>query len=178
MNSTDSRPKKSPLSKNKKARRAVSASLRLPSSKAHRKSSPEAPGARRSPASSSRPSRRTRWDDIVPAGIERDTLLWPEVIAESVVQEATRYLNAELPADFVARLAAKARRLYSRHRHFHKMLNRPGNRGRESLYMYMRHWTCSWLKRERPALYRKLPWEYALGKPLPACRTNGLGGNS
>jgi hypothetical protein len=46
------------------------------------------------------------------------------------------------------------------------MLNRPGNRGRESLYMYMRHWTCSWLKRERPSLYRKLPWEYALGKPL------------
>ncbi|MEQ1850878.1 MAG: hypothetical protein ABMA01_04710 [Chthoniobacteraceae bacterium] len=149
MNSTDSRPKKSP------------------SSKALRRSSPEAPGARRSPASPSRPSRRTRWDDTLPAGIERDTLLWPEAIAESVVQEASRYLNADLPPDFPERLAAKARHLYPRHRHFHRMLNAPGNRGRQSLYMYMRHWLCAWLKRQRPALYRKLPWEYALGKPLP-----------
>jgi hypothetical protein len=47
------------------------------------------------------------------------------------------------------------------------MLNRPGNRGRDNLYMYVRHWTCSWLKRERSALYKKLPWEYAQGKKLP-----------
>jgi hypothetical protein len=31
----------------------------------------------------------------------------------------------------------------------------------------MRHWTCSWLKRERAALYKKLPEEYAMGKALP-----------
>ena len=45
------------------------------------------------------------------------------------------------------------------------MLNRPGNRGRDN--MYMRHWTASWLKRERYALYKKLPWEYARGQRLP-----------
>jgi hypothetical protein len=46
------------------------------------------------------------------------------------------------------------------------MLNRPGNRGRDNLYMYMRHWTASWLKRERYALFKRLPWEYALGRRL------------
>lgn len=88
-------------------------------------------------------------------------------IAESVVQEAERFLRADLPAGFAQRLAAKAYRLYPRHKHFHKMLNRPGNRGRHNLYVYMRHWTCGWLKRERYALFKRLPWEYALGRRLP-----------
>ena len=87
----------------------------------------------------------------------------PDAIAESVVTEASSFLNAELPEDFAERLAAKAHRLYPRHAHFHKMLNRPGNRGRDDLYMYMRHWTASWLKRERYGLFKRLPWEYALG---------------
>jgi hypothetical protein len=100
--------------------------------------------------------------------LERDTLLWPEAIAESVVAEASRYLHAELPADFPTRLATKAYHLYPRHRHFHKMLNRPGNRGRDNLYVYMRHWTASWLKRERSPLFKRLPWEYALGRRLPS----------
>src|SRR5690348_11443267 len=87
--------------------------------------------------------------------LERDMLLWPEAIAESVVLEASRYLGAALSSDFPARLAAKAYHLYPRHRHFRKVLNRPGNRGRENLYVYMRHWTASWLKRERSALFRR-----------------------
>jgi hypothetical protein len=60
-----------------------------------------------------------------------------------------------------------ASNLYPRHRHFHAVLNRPGNRGRHNLYVYMRHWTASWLKRECRALFRRLPWENALGHPLP-----------
>ena len=107
------------------------------------------------------------WRSSLPTQLERDTLLMPEAIAESVVDEASRYLGAELPSDFPVRLAAKAYHLYPRHRHFHKVLNRSGNRGRDNLYMYMRHWTTSWLQRERPALRRRLPWEYGLGRRLP-----------
>ncbi|HEY5911180.1 MAG TPA: hypothetical protein VJA21_11315 [Verrucomicrobiae bacterium] len=107
------------------------------------------------------------WRALLPTPLERDTLLMPDAIAESVVAQASRYLNAELPEDFAERLAAKAHYLYPRHKHFHKMLNRSGNRGRDHLYMYMRHWTASWLKRERYALFKRLPWEYALGKKLP-----------
>ena len=108
------------------------------------------------------------WRDSLPTALERDTLLMPDAIAESVVQEAERFLNADLPADFAERLAAKAHRLYPRHKHFHKVLNGPGTRGRDSLSMYMRHWTSGWLRRERPALHKKLPQEFALGKKLPA----------
>jgi hypothetical protein len=90
----------------------------------------------------------------------------PDAIAESVVQEAECFLKADLPANYAERLAAKAFHLYPRHRHFKRMLNRPGNRGRDNLYVYMRHWTCGWLKRERYALFKRLPWSYAQGRPL------------
>ena len=100
--------------------------------------------------------------------LERDTLLMPDAIAESVVQEAERFLGARLPDDFAVRLAAKAFHLYPRHKQFHKTLNGRGNRGRDDLYMYMRHWTASWLKRERWPLFKKLPWYYAQGLPLRA----------
>ena len=106
------------------------------------------------------------WPASLPTALERDTLLTPEWVAESVVHEAERYLGADLPPGYAERLAAKAHHLYPRHKHFHKMLNRPGNRGRHNLYVYMRHWTCSWLKRERYALYKKLPWSFALGVAL------------
>ena len=44
--------------------------------------------------------------------------------------------------------------------------NRPGNSGRDNLYACMRHWTAGWLKRERSALYKKLPWEFGRGRRL------------
>ena len=103
----------------------------------------------------------------LPTQLERDTRLTPEWIAKSVVQEAERFLKAELPADFAERLAAKAHHLYPRHKHLHKILNRPGNLGRNNLYMFMRHWAAGWLKRERYSLFKRLPWSYAQGQHLP-----------
>ena len=94
-------------------------------------------------------------------------MLTPLWVAESVVQEVERFLNAHLPEDFAARLAAKTHYLYPRHKHFHKALNRPGNRGRENLRMFMRHWTAGWLKRAKLPLYKKLPWSFGNGKCLP-----------
>ena len=91
----------------------------------------------------------------------------PDAIAESVVHETERFLRAELPADYSERLAAKAHYLYPRHKHFNKMLNRPGNRGRDNLYVYMRHWTAGWLKRERRRLFNQLPYSFSLGRRLP-----------
>ena len=107
------------------------------------------------------------WRASLPTQLERDTLLTPEWVAESVVQEVERFLKAELPENFAERLAAKAHYLYPRHKHFHKGLNRPGWRGRENLLMFMRHWTAGWLKRERSALYKKLPWSFGNGQQLP-----------
>lgn len=109
---------------------------------------------------------RKEFRELLPTALERDTLLTPEWVAESVVQEAERYLGADLPPGYAERLAAKAHYLYPRHKHFQKKLNRPGNRGRHNLFVFMRHWTCSWLKRERYALYKKLPWSFAIGVAL------------
>jgi len=149
MNSTASRPKKSPSSKAHKA-----GTLRC---------------AVRSPQRRSTSRRRElrTWRASLPTALERDTLLMPAAIAASVVQEAERFLKAQLADDFAERLAARAHQLYLRHKHFHQGLNGPGNRGRDNLYMFMRHWTAGWLKRERNPLYKKLPREYAQGRRLP-----------
>ena len=102
------------------------------------------------------------WRGSLPTALERETLLLPEAIAESVVAEAVRYLDAELPEGFAERLAARAYHLYPRNRHFREVLNRPGNRGRDSLRLFMRHWTCGWLKRGRSPLYKRLPRDFGL----------------
>ena len=152
-----------------------------PSSKAHRvgRVTPCAPSSanqrvrvrQNSAHGVSRPTNLHRkfhaWYASLPTALERDTLLTPEWIAESVVQEVERFLNSHLPENFAARLAAKAYHLYSRHKHFHKGLNRPGNRGRENLLMFMRHWTAGWLKREHYEFYKKLPWSFGNGRQLP-----------
>jgi hypothetical protein len=93
-------------------------------------------------------------------------LLTPLWVAETVVQEVERFLKADLPATFAERLAAKAEHIYPRHKHFKKMLNRPGNAGRNNLYMCMRHWTAGCLKREHSALYKKLPWSFGQGQRI------------
>jgi hypothetical protein len=108
----------------------------------------------------------------LPTRLERETLLTPLWVAESVVQEVERFLKTDLPAGWARRLAVKAHYLYPRHKHFHKMLNRPGNLGRHNLLVYMRHWTAGWLRRERSALYKKLPYTFANGQRLP--ETNSL----
>lgn len=105
------------------------------------------------------------WRASLPTELERDTLLMPEAIAESVVQEAERFLGVELPEGYAERLAAKAYYLYPRHKQFHKILNRPGNKGRNNLYVYMRHWVAGWLRKERSPLFKRLPWSYSLGQP-------------
>src|SRR5947209_745775 len=66
-----------------------------------------------------------KWRAALPTPLERDTWLVSDWIAETVVLEAERFLRARLPEDFAERLAAKAFHLYPRHKHFHKMLNRP-----------------------------------------------------
>lgn len=56
----------------------------------------------------------------LPTQLERDTMLTLEWVAESVVQEVERYLQANLPPNWARRLAARARYLYPRHRYFKK----------------------------------------------------------
>ena len=107
------------------------------------------------------------WQASLPTPLERDTLLMPDVIAETVVAKAEGFLRADLPAGWAERLAARAHHLYSCHEHFKKSLNRPRDYGRDILHAYMRHWTAGWLKREQNPLFKALPAEYCLGRPVP-----------
>lgn len=109
------------------------------------------------------------WRASLPTALERDTLLMPDVVAEDTVAEAARYLGADMPETYAERLASKAEYLYGRHAAFHRSLKGSGNHAPAQLRVYFRHWLCAWLKRERPALHRRLPWEYALGhRPPPS----------
>ncbi len=155
MNSPTPRPKKSPASKARRngtpiAKSACSQNINAPNR-----------------SSTLRQESRAWLHTELPTQLERDTSLTPEWVAESVVQEVERFLNATVPAGFTERLAAKAYYCYDHHRQFHKLLNESGNRGRDALFMFMRHWMAAWLKRERSALYKKLPWSYGQGCPLP-----------
>ncbi len=91
----------------------------------------------------------------------------PWVIADSVIGEASRFLNTDLPVEWADALDEKAERCFARHQQFRRLISsnrHHGNAGRDKLYQFMRHWLASRLQRERPALYRLLPWEYSLGK--------------
>lgn len=132
---------------------------------------------KKKPSSKKRPARKARrklpaWflaeRRALPPGLERDTILLPFVIADSVVIEAGRFLGVDLPADYADRLAAKADRIYLARpgSRFWRQMRARSNAGRDALYMFMRHWLSGLLLRERPALFRRLPVSFHLGRPL------------
>lgn len=98
--------------------------------------------------------------------IEPATGIVPLWVAEAVMNEAEAWLGAALPAEWPARLAAKAERCFVGNRQFRRLVAQPG-RGIGHLRRFLRHWLSGRLLRERPALYRRLPEPFTLGVPLP-----------
>ena len=146
---------------------------RSPSSKA-RKQIPqgEAIGNRlqKRPALAKRRSLKAAvaWWESLPTDSEMDrvTGLVPLWVAESILQEAGNCLRESLPAEWAAALAEKAERCFAGHRQFRRLVSsnaNHGNAGRANLRRFMRHWLAGILMKKRPALYRRLPWNYALG---------------
>ena len=91
----------------------------------------------------------------------------PWLIADSVLGEAALFLHTDLPDEWADWLDARAERVFARHGQFHRLISSEangGNMGRDNLYKFMRHWLASRLARERPALFRRLPPGYALGR--------------
>lgn len=100
--------------------------------------------------------------------LERVTPLVPLAVAREVVDEVSRWLGQPLPTRYVAGLVHRARRVFAHSESFRKKLLRPGDAGRDALWMFMRHWLAARLYTERPALYRRLPAAYASGADLPS----------
>lgn len=99
--------------------------------------------------------------------LQKVTLLVPGAVARNVVEEVSRWLGVVLPSRYAARLAFQAERCFAHSPSFREKIDRPGHRGRDLLYVFMRHWLAARLHEERPALFRRLPREFSAGAELP-----------
>lgn len=105
--------------------------------------------------------------------INEQTLLEPLWVAESIVQECSLWLGEPLPEAWPATLAAKAEKCFAANERFRRTIKSPAN-GRADLRMFMRHWLSGLLQRQSLRLFRRLPYEYHLGRPLPRQRETAI----
>lgn len=99
--------------------------------------------------------------------IETDTPLIPAGVARSVREEVGVWLGEPLPQRWVRELAARANTVYAHNAQFRRYIRGKGTRGRDWLWVFMRHWLADLLGEQRPLLYARLPSSYASGHPLP-----------
>jgi hypothetical protein len=98
--------------------------------------------------------------------LQGDSPLVPQGVAGSVLEEASTWLGADLPKEWAVVLAERAVVLYARHRRFRGRVSQSGDRGRDWLWAFMRHWLSALVYRHNPALYSRLPISYSAGGPL------------
>jgi len=99
--------------------------------------------------------------------IEQATPLVPRAVAEAVWEEASVWLQAELPRPWIAQLARKAEVIAARNANFRRRILGPGDSGREWLWAFTRHWLSALILKRAPELHRRLPSSYSVGHPLP-----------
>lgn len=102
-----------------------------------------------------------------PGLIGRDTPLVPRVVAAEVLAEAEAWLEASLPPEWLAWLVFHAETVYRHNVRFRRRLREPGNRGRDWLWAFMRHWLAGLVGAYDMALFRRLPDGYGIGRPPP-----------
>jgi hypothetical protein len=101
-----------------------------------------------------------------PINLYRSTPLVPQAVAGSVMEEASTWLGTDLPKEWTVALANKAVVLYASHRRFRCLVSQSGDRGREWLWAFMRHWLSALVYRYNPGLYNRLPASYSAGGSL------------
>jgi hypothetical protein len=99
--------------------------------------------------------------------IELDTPLVPWALMEAVCEEAGVWLGHPLPRRWIRELTARANTIYAHNPRFRRKVQGAGNRGRDFLWAFARHWLAGLAYERRPALYAKLPASYCVGHPLP-----------
>lgn len=119
-----------------------------------------------------RVNRKTRrdWQRLqksLRAGLERDTGLAPWLVAETVCDEVSCFLDVELPVRYPLWLDTMAEHYYQRNAEFRRQMRAEENDARDLLYAFMRHWINALFFHERPDLVACLPPEYSIGRPLP-----------
>ncbi len=103
---------------------------------------------------------RRRW-------IEHDTPIVPGAVARAVWQEASAWLNVELPREWIRRLAVRAEVIYFHNPRFRRKIRGQGNTGRDWLWMFARHWLAVMIQKHNLQLHARLPATYSIGCDLP-----------
>lgn len=98
--------------------------------------------------------------------IDQDTPILPYIVAGTVVQEVERYTGEALSNEYVEALVAHAHATYNADASFRRKIRAKGNKGRDTLYAFMRHWLAADLKKKQPDIYEQLPSGFASGEPL------------
>ncbi len=99
--------------------------------------------------------------------IEDDTPIVPRAVAMGVCEEASLWFGEPFPRQWEAELAERANVIYQYNARFHRLMRSRGNRGRDALWAFTRHWLCALLASRRPDLFCRLPRGYASGHDLP-----------
>src|SRR5437773_2848981 len=99
--------------------------------------------------------------------IESDTPIVPRAVMEAVCEEAGVWLGQPLPRRWVPELTAYANTVYAHNPRFRRKVRAPGNRGRDYLWAFTRHWLAGLMWERRPQLHARLPNSYSVGHPLP-----------
>ena len=99
--------------------------------------------------------------------IESDTPIVPRAVMEAVCEEAGVWLGQPLPRRWVRELTAYANTVYAHNPRFRRKVRAPGDRGRDYLWAFTRHWLAGLMWEQRPQLHARLPNSYSVGHPLP-----------
>jgi hypothetical protein len=106
-------------------------------------------------------------EDIYPqvTRFERQTGCCPLILATIMLNQLKNYFWAELPEDLADEVAAKAEIVFAGNARWRQKFQ--GRHGREYLEMFMRHWLASALFKRKSPLFRQLPEDFKVGRPLP-----------
>ena len=86
-------------------------------------------------------------------------------MAMVILDQLKNYFWAELPEDLADEVAQKAEIVFAGNERWRRKFK--GRRGREYLVMFMRHWFSAALFKRQSPLFRQLPPDFKIGRPLP-----------
>ena len=85
--------------------------------------------------------------------IEDDASILPDVVADTTIGGLERWFDDQFPdrEKMVNWLVHRQATLYRNSESWRKKMNASGNKGRDTLYLFMQHWTAARLKGESKA---------------------------
>ena len=100
--------------------------------------------------------------------IDLDTPIVPRAVMEAVCEEAAVWLGQPLPRRWIRELTARANTIYAHNPRFRRKIRAKGDKGRDYLWAFARHWLAGLIAERRPDTYPPLPSSFSIGHPLPA----------